>query len=101
MGAGVRLVATLSLLLASGAACAAAPRAPLISQRYPHGRSSDWHGENRCGPTSMAMIARGFHRRPELSDAALVESLDELDDGQVNRATAPAGIVRMSEALQL
>jgi hypothetical protein len=49
----------------------------------------------------MAMIARGFHRRPKLSDAALIETLDRLDDGVVNRATTPAGILRMADALQL
>jgi hypothetical protein len=49
----------------------------------------------------MAMIARGFHRRPNLSDAELIESLDRLDDGLVNHATAPAGILRMTAALQL
>jgi hypothetical protein len=49
----------------------------------------------------MAMIARGFHRRPDLSDAALIESLDHLDDGLVNQATTPEGIVRMATALHL
>lgn len=75
--------------------------APVISQRFPAGRTASYHGESRCGPATMAMVARGFHRRTRLSDAALIESLDRLDDGQVNRATAPAGIVRMAEALQL
>ncbi len=75
--------------------------APVISQRYPHGRAPDYHGESRCGPASMAMVARGFHLRAQLSDAALIDSLDRLDDGQVNRATAPAGIVRMAAALHL
>ncbi|MCA1663417.1 MAG: hypothetical protein LC659_03965 [Myxococcales bacterium] len=75
--------------------------APVISQRFPDGRSVAYHGESRCGPATMAMVARGFHRRARLSDAALIESLDRLDDGRVNRATAPAGIVRMAEALQL
>lgn len=49
----------------------------------------------------MAMVARGFHRRPQLSDAALIETLDRLDDGRVNQATTPAGILRMAAALQL
>jgi hypothetical protein len=75
--------------------------APVISQRFPDGRTPAYHGESRCGPASMAMVARGFHRRARLSDAALIESLDRLDDGQVNRATAPAGILRMAAALQL
>jgi hypothetical protein len=49
----------------------------------------------------MAMVARAFHRRPDLSDARLIETLDRLDDGVVNHATAPAGIVRMAAALHL
>jgi hypothetical protein len=36
-----------------------------------------------------------------LSDAQLIERLDRLDDGVENHATAPAGIVRMAEALHL
>jgi hypothetical protein len=79
----------------------ARPHAPLISQRFPKGHSPDYHGESRCGPANMAMVARGFHRRPQLSDAALIETLDRLDDGMVNHATAPEGIVRMSAALNL
>lgn len=75
--------------------------APVISQRYPHGRPPGYHGESRCGPASMAMVARGFHLGARWSDAALIDSLDRLDDGQVNRATPPAGIVRMAEALRL
>jgi hypothetical protein len=75
--------------------------APVISQRFPDGRPSGYHGESRCGPTTMAMVARGFHLRPRASDAALIESLDRLDDGEVNRATTPAGIVRMAESLRL
>jgi peptidase C39-like protein len=86
----------LSLLLSSTQALA-----PVISQRFPDGRDPGYRGDNRCGPASMAMIARGFHRRARLSDAALIESLDRLDDGQVNRATAPAGIGRMAAALRL
>ena len=74
---------------------------PVISQRFPDGRPAGYHGESRCGPANMAMVARGFHRRARLSDAALIESLDRLDDGQVNRATTPVGIVRMASALRL
>jgi len=75
--------------------------APVISQRFPAGREPGYRGDSRCGPASMAMVARGFHLRPRWSDARLIESLDRVDDGQVNRATAPAGIVRMAEALEL
>lgn len=75
--------------------------APVISQRFPAGRPPGYHGERRCGPTTMAMVARGFHLRRGWSDAALIESLDRVDDGQVDRATAPAGIVRMAESLRL
>ena len=75
--------------------------APVISQRFPAGSPPRYRGENRCGPASVAMVARGFHLRPRQSDAALIESLDRLDDGRVNRATAPAGIVRMAEWLHL
>jgi hypothetical protein len=74
---------------------------PVISQRYPEGRSPSYQGESRCGPASMAMVARGFHLRAGLSDAGLIESLDRVDDGQVNRATSSDGIVRMAEALRL
>lgn len=88
----VGAVAALSLLLIS---------APVISQRFPAGREPDYRGEKRCGPASVAMVARGFHRRPQLSDAALIETLDRVDDGVENRATTPAGIVRMAEALRL
>ncbi|MGZ3405261.1 MAG: C39 family peptidase [Polyangia bacterium] len=75
--------------------------APVISQRYPDGRTPTYQGESRCGPASMAMVARGFHLRARLSDATLIESLDRLDDGQVNRATSSEGIVRMAAALRL
>ena len=74
---------------------------PVISQTWPRGRQPGYHGESRCGPASMAMVARGFHLRPRLSDAALIETLDRVDDGRVNHATAPAGIVRMAAALRL
>ena len=74
---------------------------PVISQRFPAGHAPGYQGDSRCGPASMAMVARGFHLRPRLSDAALIDSLDRLDDGQVNHATTPAGIVRMAEALRL
>jgi len=74
---------------------------PVISQQYPSGRPPGYHGESRCGPASMAMVARGFHLRPRVSDAALIESLDRLDDGQENHATTPAGIVAMAASLHL
>jgi hypothetical protein len=74
---------------------------PVISQRYPEGRVAGYRGESRCGPASMAMVARGFHLRARLSDATLIESLDRADDGLVNRATSSDGIVRMAEALRL
>src|SRR5947209_529230 len=83
LAAAVGLVATLSFLLIS---------APVISQRVPVGHSPAYRGDSRCGPANMAMIARGFHRRPRLSDAALIETLDRLDDGLENHATTPAGI---------
>jgi hypothetical protein len=75
--------------------------APLISQRFPAGREPGYRGENRCGPASVAMVARAFHRRTRISDAALIESLDLLDDGRENQATSPEGILRMSAALKL
>jgi hypothetical protein len=89
-----------AFLLLTSTACLAA-RAPLISQRFPDGRARSYRGDNRCGPASVAMVARGFHRRPDLSDAALIEKLDHLDDGLSNHATAPEGIVRMATALRL
>jgi len=89
----------IALLLAATAG--AAPRVPLISQRLPAGRKPGYRGDNRCGPASVAMVARAFHRRPKLSDAALIETLDRLDDGRVNQATSPEGILRMSSALHL
>jgi len=100
-------VSTLAFLLASAPALATAlpapvpARTPVISQRFPAGRARGYRGDSRCGPASMAMVARGFHRRAQLSDAALIESLDRLDDGLVNHATTPAGIVRMADALRL
>jgi hypothetical protein len=97
----VRLASVLSILLLSTVVLASPARAPLISQRFPRGRTAGYRGENRCGPTSVAMVARGFHLRPDLSDAALIETLDDLDDGMVNRATSPTGIVRMTSALRL
>jgi hypothetical protein len=93
----------LVLLLFAGvpAAAARAPRVPIISQRFPGGRAAGYHGDRRCGPTSMAMVARGFRRSPRLSDAALIERLDRLDDGFENRATTPEGILRMAASLRL
>ena len=92
------------VLTLSGSALAMGPlpaRAPVISQRFPKGRPPGYRGDSRCGPASVAMVARGFHRRPNLSDAALIETLDRLDDGLVNHATTPAGILRMTSSLQL
>jgi hypothetical protein len=89
----------LALSPAPRAAAAALP--PIISQRFPAGRGRDYRGDSRCGPASMAMAARAFHRGRELSDAALIEHLDRLDDGIVNRATTPAGMVRMAASLKL
>src|SRR5688572_28890220 len=87
------------MLLISTPAIALLP--PVISQRYPSGRTPGYRGDSRCGPATMAMIARGFRKKPKLSDAALIDSLDRLDDGIVNHATTPAGMVRMAEALRL
>jgi len=87
--------------IAAGELASSLVRAPVISQRMPQGRSSAYRGDRRCGPASMAMIARGFRRRPQLSDARLIDTLDHLDDGLVNQATAPAGILRMAAALRL
>jgi hypothetical protein len=89
------------VLLLVSACATAARRPPLISQRFPQGRRAGYQGDSRCGPANMAMIARGFHRRSQLSDAALIETLDRLDDGLVNHATSPQGILRMSAALKL
>jgi hypothetical protein len=89
----------IAVMLASSAALAV--RAPVISQRFPGGRPAGYRGESRCGPASMAMVARGFHRLPRLSDAALIQRLDLLDDGRVNQATSPEGILRMATALRL
>lgn len=98
----VRVVAALSVLLFPAVAQAVhRPLPPIISQRFPHGREPGYRGDNRCGPTNMAMVARGFHRWRWLSDAELIDRLDLLDDGQVDHATTPDGIVRMSEALGL
>jgi hypothetical protein len=101
----VRVVtlSALSLLLLSSAAPRAQPpvRPPVISQRFPKGSSRGYRGDNRCGPANMAMMARGFHRRANLSDARLIDTLDRLDDGLTNHATAPEGIVRMAAALHL
>jgi predicted double-glycine peptidase len=74
---------------------------PLISQTHPRGRPPGYRGESRCGPATMAMVARGFHKKPRLSDAQLIDMLDRLDDGVVNHATTPAGMVRMADALGL
>lgn len=103
----MQLAPALAVLFASTLALAAKPatprppRTPVISQRYPKGRPPGYQGDSRCGPTSMAMVARAFRREPHLSDAALIDRLDRLDDGEVNRATAPAGILRMGAALRL
>jgi hypothetical protein len=102
----VVLVSAFSFLISTQALTAGTPaprplRAPLISQRFPKGRPPGYRGESRCGPASMAMIARAFHREPKLSDAMLIEELDRLDDGLENQATAPAGILRMAAALRL
>jgi hypothetical protein len=75
--------------------------APLISQRFPRGRPAGYQGDNRCGPANMAMAARRFHRFSDLSEGALIERLDRLDDGLVNHATSPEGILRMAQALRL
>ena len=97
------LLSTITLLLLSSAVPhAQAPvRPPVISQRFPKGFKHGYRGDNRCGPANMAMMARGFHRKPRLSDARLIDTLDRLDDGVTNHATAPEGIVRMAEALRL
>src|SRR5437870_2415764 len=96
-----------SVFFLSTMACATTPPSgsrggiPIISQRFPKGRAVGYRGEKRCGPASVAMIARGFHRKPRLTDAALIDFLDRLDDGVANRATAPGGILQMAAALNL
>jgi hypothetical protein len=98
------LVSLLSLLISAHPTVHPQPvvhRAPVISQQYPKGRAPGWQGDKRCGPATMAMVARAFHRDARLNDAQLIEALDLADDGVENQATTPGGIVRMADTLRL
>lgn len=50
-------------------------KVPYINQISSSGTADDWNKYSNCGPTSMAMIARAFGYRPELSDGSLVNLL--------------------------
>jgi uncharacterized protein YraI len=50
-------------------------KVPYINQMSSSGSADDWNRFSNCGPTTMAMIARAFGYRSDLSDGSLVNHL--------------------------
>lgn len=50
-------------------------KVPYISQMSSNGTADDWNRLSNCGPATMAMIARAFGFRSDLSDGSLVNLL--------------------------
>ncbi|RKH50515.1 C39 family peptidase, partial [Corallococcus llansteffanensis] len=48
---------------------------PYIKQMASAGSEDDWNQQSNCGPTTMAMILKGFGIGTELSDGALINQL--------------------------
>jgi hypothetical protein len=69
---------------------------PFISQNKPKGAKAGYDGDGRCALAAMAMVYRKFGLWSGLSDAELIERLDE-EDGMNNRGTYQPSIRAMLE----
>lgn len=67
---------------------------PQINQLHPQGADHDYvNGAYNCAPAVVAMLARGYGRQSDLSDADLIESLG--DDIVTKDGTDADGVARM------
>jgi hypothetical protein len=69
---------------------------PFISQNKPKGAKAGYDGDGRGALAAMAMVYRKFGLWNGMSDAELIERLDE-EDGMTNRGTYPPSIRAMLE----
>jgi hypothetical protein len=74
---------------------------PYINQYSPAGRENGYtNGGSNCGPTSMAMLARAYGYRNDLSDATLINHLGGI--GHTSAAgTGVNGLSAMAQAMGL
>jgi hypothetical protein len=101
-GAMLRVFTIALLASISAPALAIAPKRPIprINQRHPWGSGPRFRGDSRCGPTTMAMVARAFNYRNHLSNAELVIHLDRLD-GKINDGTTLRGMIAAARRMGL
>ncbi|HEX8701134.1 MAG TPA: C39 family peptidase [Myxococcaceae bacterium] len=78
---------------------ASADKIPFISQYSPAGAANGYtNGPSNCGPTSMAMIARGFGYGQGMTDAQLINHLGA-KGGTSGDGTNVNGILAMAQAM--
>ncbi len=76
-----------------------ASKIPFISQYSPAGNDGSYYnGGSNCGPTSMAMIARGFGYGEGMTDAQLINHLGQ-KGGTTGDGTGVNGILAMAQAM--
>jgi hypothetical protein len=76
-----------------------ASKIPFISQYSPAGQEGGYtNGPSNCGPTSMAMIARGFGYGQGMTDAQLINHLGRIG-GTTGDGTNVNGILAMAQAM--
>lgn len=51
---------------------------PYINQMSSDGTADDWNASSNCGPTTMAMIAKGLGYGRDMQDGSLVNHFDEV-----------------------
>ncbi len=73
---------------------------PFIEQMNSRGTEDDWNAQSNCGPTTLAMIARGFGLGGGQSDGALINQLAR-SIGMGAEGTGWTGIEQMAAGLGL
>jgi hypothetical protein len=74
---------------------------PFISQYTPNGADANYrNGDANCGPTVMAMIARGYNQGGNITDAQLINRLGDIG-GTDHTGTSGNGLIAMAEHLGL
>jgi hypothetical protein len=73
---------------------------PYINQMNSDGWEDDWNALSNCGPTTLAMIAKGFGMGEGMSDGALVNELAS-SIGMGSEGVGYAGMQAMGEHLGL
>jgi hypothetical protein len=76
-----------------------ASKVPFISQYSPTGNDGSYYNKDaNCGPTSMAMIARGMGYGQGMTDAQLINHLGQIG-GTTGDGTNVNGILAMAQAM--